>query len=78
MVPQSFEMAGLLQEMREMDEAAAYQQATPQRGNYFSRVLIFICNYFIYICDISNNHTSKPYFGFEMARRRQYTCTCSF
>ncbi|XP_067947796.1 peroxisomal targeting signal 1 receptor-like isoform X2 [Watersipora subatra] len=32
MVPQSFEMAGLLQEMREMDEAAAYQQATPQRA----------------------------------------------
>lgn len=32
MAPQSFEMAGLLQEMREMDEAAVYQQSTPQRG----------------------------------------------
>jgi len=32
MVPQSFEMAGLLQELREMDEAAVYKQSAPQRG----------------------------------------------
>lgn len=32
MVPQSFNMAGLLQEMRQIDEAMVYQQATPQRG----------------------------------------------
>ena len=31
-VPQSFNMAGLLQEMRQIDEAMVYQQATPQRG----------------------------------------------
>lgn len=41
-VPQSFNMAGLLQEMREIDEAAVYQQATPQRGIMLYILLLLI------------------------------------